>query len=70
MCETTCQPMIVRDRQHLEDEIVIALEAQGSRITTNAVGEHWTFGRVNITKLAQDLKRVVIEVTMMDPYLR
>jgi hypothetical protein len=54
-CEVTCQPMYVRDRKRVEEEIVEALEAQsqGCRITRNAVGDHCVAGFVNITKLAQ-----------------
>jgi hypothetical protein len=65
---TTCGPMYVRDWRRLEDEIVTALQtqAQGYRITKNAVGEHCVAGFVNITWLAQSPRRVVIEVTMLD----
>jgi hypothetical protein len=68
MIGPTCQPHYVRDRKSLEEEIVTALQAQsqGCRITRNAVGDHCCAGFVNITKLAQALRRVVIEVTMMD----
>jgi hypothetical protein len=67
-CEVTCQPFYVRDRKRVEEEIVDALEAQsqGCRITKNAVGDHCCAGFVNVTKLAQGLRRVVIEVTMLD----
>jgi hypothetical protein len=68
MCETTCGPGYIRDWRRLEYELVTALEAQaqGCRITKNAVGEHCVAGFVNIAKLAQSLRRVVIEVTMLD----
>jgi hypothetical protein len=62
----TCQPMYVSDWRKLEDEIVTALEAQGHHIRKNAVGEHCVAGFVNIAKVAQGLRRVVVRVTMMD----
>ena len=67
-CQETCQPAYVRDRKRVEEEIVEALQAQaqGCRITKNAKGDHYVAGFVNITKLAQSLRRMVIEVTMMD----
>jgi hypothetical protein len=65
---TTCQAFYDDDRQRLAEEIVEALQAQaqGCRVTRNATGEHCVAGFVNIAKLAQALKRVVVEVTMMD----
>jgi hypothetical protein len=62
----TCQPMYVSDPQRVEEEIVTALKAQGYRVTKNAIGDHSCAGPVNITRLAEALKRVVIRVTMMD----
>ena len=64
----TCQPAYVSDRRSLERKIVTALEAQGCRITTNAIGDHSAAGPVNITMLAQSLvlRRVFIEVTFND----
>jgi hypothetical protein len=62
----TCQPMYVGDWRKLENEIVTALQEQGHHIRKNAVGEHCVAGFVNITWLAQSLRRVVIEVTMLD----
>ena len=69
MEETTCQPYYVSDPRKVEDEIVDALKAQGYRVTKNAVGDHCAAGPVNITSLAEALKRVVIRVTMMDNYV-
>jgi hypothetical protein len=68
MREQTCGPFYIRDWRRLEDEIVTALQAQaqGCRITKNAVGDHCVAGFVNIAKLAEALRRVVIEVTMLD----
>ena len=63
---TTCQPFYVDDRRKVEDEIVTALKAQGYRVTKNAVGDHSCAGPVNITRLAEALKRVVVRVTMLD----
>lgn len=68
--ETTCKPAYVSDPRKLADEIVEALKAQGYRITKNAVGDHSCAGPVNITRLAEALRRVVVRVTMMDNYLR
>ena len=62
----TCQPMYVSDWRKLENEIVTALQAQGHHIRKNAVGEHCVAGFVNIAKVAQGLRRVVVRVTMMD----
>jgi hypothetical protein len=62
----TCGPCYIRDRRRLEDEIVTALQKQGHHVRKNAVGDHCVAGFVNIAKLAEALKRVVIEVTMMD----
>jgi hypothetical protein len=62
----TCGPCYIRDRQRLEEELVTALQAQGHHIRKNAIGDHCVAGFVNIAKLAEALKRVVIEVTMMD----
>jgi hypothetical protein len=64
--ETTCQPFYDQDRGRLAMEIVDTLKAQGYRITENAVGDHSCAGPVNITRLAEALKRVVVRVTMMD----
>ena len=64
--EETCQPFYVRDRKRLEEEIVDALKAQGYRVTKNAVGDHSCAGPVNVTRLAEALRRVVVRVTMMD----
>jgi hypothetical protein len=66
MYEQTCGPMYVRDWRKLEDEIVTALQKQGYRITKNAIGDLCCEGPVNIARLAQSLKRVVVRVTMMD----
>ena len=63
---TTCQPFYVDDRQRLAEEIVDALKAQGYRVTKNAVGDHSCAGPVNVTRLAEALRRVVVRVTMMD----
>ena len=66
---TTCQPMYISDPRRLEDEIVTALKAQGYRVTKNAIGDYSCVGPVNITRLAEGLRRrVVIRVTMMDNY--
>ena len=62
----TCQPMYVSDPRRVEEEIVDTLKAQGYRVTKNAIGDHCAAGPVNITRLAEALKRVVIRVTMMD----
>ena len=51
-----------------EDEIVVALKKQGYRITKNAVGDHCVAGFVNIARLSEALRRVVVRVTMMDQY--
>ena len=67
-CEVTCQPMYIDDPKRLEDEIVTALKKQGYRISKNAVGDHCATGPVNITRLAEVLRRVVVRVTMMDQY--
>jgi hypothetical protein len=64
--ETTCQTFYVDDPRKVEEEIVDALKAQGYRISKNAIGEHSVAGFVNITRLAEALKRVVVRVTMMD----
>ena len=69
MCEletTTCGPFYDDDRWILAEEIVDALKAQGYRVTKNAVGDHSCAGPVNVTRLAEALKRVVVRVTMMD----
>jgi hypothetical protein len=67
MCEqTTCGPMYVSDPRRLQDEIVTALQKQGYRITKNAIGDYCCEGPVNIARLAEGLKRVVVRVTMMD----
>jgi hypothetical protein len=69
MCEceqTTCQPFYDDDRQRLAMEIVDVPKEQGYRIAKNAVGDHSCAGPVNITRLAEALKRVVVRVTMMD----
>jgi hypothetical protein len=50
----------------LEDEIVTALKKQGYPVTKNAVGDHCVAGFVNIARLSEALKRVVVRVTMMD----
>ena len=69
MCKSvTCQPMYIDDRRRLEDEIVVALKKQGYRITKNAVGDHCVAGFVNIARLSEALRRVVVRVTMMDQY--
>lgn len=68
--ETTCQHFYDDDRQRLSEEIVDALKAQGYRVTKNAVGDHSCAGPVNITRLAEALRRVVVRVTLMDNYLR
>jgi hypothetical protein len=47
-------------------EIVDVPKEQGYRIAKNAVGDHSCAGPVNITRLAEALKRVVVRVTMMD----
>jgi hypothetical protein len=46
--------------------MVSALKAQGYRITTNAIGDYSAAGPVNITRLAEALRRVVVRITMMD----
>ena len=68
MCEleTTCQPFYDDDRRKLADEIATALKEQGYRVTKNAVGDHSCAGPVNITRLAEALRRVVVRVSMMD----
>jgi hypothetical protein len=66
LSQTTCQPFYDDDRQRLAMEIVDALKAQGYRVTKNAVGDHSCAGPVNVTRLAEALKRVVVRVTMMD----
>ena len=69
LCETTCQPFYDDDRQRLATETVDALKAQGYRVTKNAVGDHSVTGPVNITRLAEALRRVVVRVSMMDNYV-
>ena len=69
MEETACQPYYVSDPQKVEEEIVDALKAQGYPITKNAIGDHCAAGPVNVTRLAEALKRVVVRVTMMDNYV-
>ena len=64
--QETCQPAYVSDRWILAEEIVDALKAQGYRVTKNAIGDHSVAGPVNITRLAEALRRVVVRVTMMD----
>jgi hypothetical protein len=64
--QETCQPAYVSDPRRVEDEIVTALKAQGYRVTKNAIGDHSCVAPVNITRLAEALKRVVVRVTMMD----
>ena len=63
---TTCGPFYVDDRRKVEEEIVDALKAQGYRVTKNAVGDHSCAGPVNVMRLAEALRRVVVRVTMMD----
>ena len=63
---TTCGPFYVSDPRRLADEMVSALKAQGYRITTNAIGDYSAAGPVNITRLAEALRRVVVRITMMD----
>ena len=46
----------------------MALKKQGYRITKNAVGDHCVAGFVNIARLSEALRRVVVRVTMMDQY--
>jgi hypothetical protein len=58
--------MYISDPRRLEDEMVTALKAQGYRITKNAIGDHCATGPVNITRLAEALRRVVVRVTLMD----
>jgi hypothetical protein len=58
--------MYVDDPRRLEDEIVTALKKQGYWISKNAVGDHCVAGFVNIARLAEALRRVVVRVTMMD----
>jgi hypothetical protein len=58
--EITCQPMYVCDWRKLEGEIVTALQEQGYRISKNADGD-LCCEQVNIAKLAQGLKRVVVK---------
>ena len=67
---TTCGPFYVDDRRKLAEEIVDALKEQGYRVTKNAVGDHSCAGPVNITRLAEALRRVVVRVTMMDRFDR
>jgi hypothetical protein len=55
------KPMYVSDWQKLEGEIVTALQEQGYRISKDADGDLCCEGPVNIAKLAQSLRRVVIE---------
>jgi hypothetical protein len=50
----------------VEEEIVDALKEQGYRVTKNAVGDHSCAGPVNVTRLAEALRRVVVGVSMMD----
>ena len=64
--ETTCGPFYVDDRRKVEEEIVDALKEQGYRVTKNAVGDHSCAGPVNVTRLAEALRRVVVRVSMMD----
>ena len=64
--ETTCGPFYVDDRRKVEEEIVDALKEQGYRVTKNAVGDHSCAGPVNVTRLAEALRRVVVGVSMMD----
>ena len=64
--ETTCGPFYVDDRRKVEEEIVDALKEQGYRVTKNAVGDHSCDGPVNVTSLAEALRRVVVGVSMMD----
>ena len=66
MREQTCGPMYVSDWRRLEDEIVTALQAQGHHVRKNAVGDHSCAGPVNVTRLAEAMKRVVVRVSMMD----
>ena len=54
----------------LAEEIVDALKEQGYRVTKNAVGDHSCAGPVNITRLAEALRRVVVRVSMMDRFDR
>jgi hypothetical protein len=68
--ETTCGPFYDDDRRKLADEIVDALKAQGYRVTKNAVGDNSCAGPVNVTRLAEALKRVVVRVSMMDRFER
>jgi hypothetical protein len=65
---TTCGPFYDDDRWLLAEEIVDALKAQGYRVTKNAVGDHSCAGPVNITRLAEALRRVVVRITMMDRF--
>ena len=62
----TCGPAYVSDPRRLAEEIVTALQKQGYRVTKNAIGDHSCAGPVNITRLAEALRRVVVRVTMMD----
>jgi hypothetical protein len=64
--ETTCGPFYVDDRRKVEEEIVDALKEQGYRVTKNAVGDHSCAGPVNVTRLAEALRRVVVRVSVMD----
>jgi hypothetical protein len=64
------KPMYVSDWRKLEDEIVTALQEQGYSISKNADGDLCCEGQVNITRLAQALKRVVIEATILDKLRR
>jgi hypothetical protein len=56
--------MYVSDWRKLEDELVIRLQEQGYLISKNADGELCCKGHVNIAKLAQALKRVVVRMTL------
>ena len=67
---TTCGPFYDDDRRKVAEEIVDALKEQGYRVTKNAVGDHSCAGPVNITRLAEALRRVVVRVTMMDRFDR
>ena len=59
-------PSTLTTGRKVAEEIVDALKEQGYRVTKNAVGDHSCAGPVNITRLAEALKRVVVRVTMMD----
>jgi hypothetical protein len=68
--ETTCGPAYIDDPRRLEEEIVTALKKQGYRITKNAIGDNCVAGFVNIARLAEALRRVVVRITMMDSLQR